>query len=552
MIKRFAFSLAVFALIVTFSCTTRKETTRDKVNLVVLITVDQLRGDMPHRFKERFGPNGFMYLMERGVYYADSHYKHSTTFTAVGHATLVTGGYAALHGIPGNDWYDRETGKHVFSVEDDRYTLIGEKPIEHGATSPRNLTSSTIGDELVLASGHRSKVFSVSLKDRGAIIPGGHLGKAFWYSFSTGKFVTSTYYYDEYPAWVAAWNRAKYVDRYRGQLWTLMRDKVSYVYGNRDDRSSEKSYYNLGRTFPHTLDSDEDEGYYRSLAFTPYGDELTLAFAKALIEHEKLGQGDAIDMLAISFSATDLIGHAFGPLSLEYEDNLLRLDVTLSNLFTYIDEVVGLDKTLIVLSADHGVDEIPEEKKDMGFQAGRHYPNKLIESANAALQKRFNSRENFVVAFWNPSFYLNQEAIRRTGLDPAIIERALVEEILRVPGIAVAVSRTDLLAGNVTASLIMQSVQRAFHPRRSGDVIIVQDQFWYLYSQADAYSAMHGSPYSYDTYVPIVFAGPGIKPQMVYRPVAPASIAPSLALYLGIKPPSASRSEILAEVLGEH
>lgn len=517
--------------------------------LVLLITIDQLRGDMPWRFRQRFGPDGFAYLMDRGTAYTDAHYQHATTFTAVGHATLVTGGNAAQHGLAGNDWLDTGTGKRVYCVEDDRHTLIGKTPRPHQGTSPRNLTSTTIGDELVLASGGRSRVFSVSIKDRGAILPGGHLGKAFWYDAASGRFVTSTYYYDEYPSWVGDWNAAGHADRYRDRAWTLLHARDSYVYGGQDDRPWERSYKSLGRTFPHPLGNPRPKDYYAGLRFTPMGDELTLAFVKELMAREGLGRGEATDLLAVSFSATDYLGHAFGPNSLEYEDNLLRLDATLAELFRYVDRQVGLDHTLIVLSSDHGIDEIPEYKIALGLAAGRHHPNRFLAQANAALRARFDTDQDLVVAFWNPSLYLDVEAVRRLGLDLSAVEHALAAEMVRLPGFALAFTRSDLLAGEVTDTPVNRRVQAAFHPTRSGHVLVVQAPFWYLYPAPEKFSAMHGSPYPYDTYVPILIAGPGVPHRTVDRAVAPRDIAPTVAVYLGIKPPSGSVGAPLAEVL---
>ena len=521
----------------------------ERPKLVLQITIDQLRGDMPLRFKNRFGPDGFRYLMDRGVNYTNAHYSHSTTFTAVGHATLYTGGYAAQHGFAGNDWYNKETGKRVYCVEDDRHAILGKKPKAHQGTSPRNLTSTTIGDEIVISSGGKSRTFAVSIKDRGAIIPAGHVGKAFWYSKGSGQFITSTYYYDDYPEWVSAWNAAKHADRYKDKQWSLLEDRSKYVYAHMDDRAFEKSYKQLGRTFPHPLANEKQKNYYAALRFTPMGDELTLDFAKELVKQEKVGQGDATDVLSISFSATDYLGHAFGPNSLEAEDNLLRLDQTLANLFKFIDQTVGLDQTLIVLSSDHGIDAVPEYKKSLNFDAGRHYPKKFVDQVNKALQQRFETDKNLVAAFWNPSLYLDLGALKSLGVDVSAVESALVDEILKVPGIAVAMTRTDLLSGLITKTPITRKVQLAFHPKRSGNVLIVQDQFWYLYPNADQFSAMHGSPYEYDTYVPVMVAGPGVKAQTVSRPVGPEDIAATIAAHLGIKPPSGSVGRPLDEAL---
>jgi predicted AlkP superfamily pyrophosphatase or phosphodiesterase len=519
----------------------------EEPKLILALTIDGLRGDIPFRLADRFGPGGFRYLMENGVVYDNAHHQHSTTFTAVGHATLFTGGNSPQHGLAGNDWHDYSRGQ-VYCVEDDRHPIIGKEPKAHEGTSPRNLTASTYGDELILASGGRSRVFSVSIKDRGAILPGGRLGKAFWYSSSSGEFVTSTYYYDAYPAWVE-WNQAKHADRYMDATWELLGDKADYLFGEVDDRAAERPYKHLGRTFPHKLGAQKASDFYGSLRYAPMGDELTLDFAKEVVKHEKVGQGEATDMLAIGFSTNDYIAHAFGPNSLESEEGVLRLDATLADLFAFVDQTVGLDQTLIVLSADHGFDEVPEHQKELGFDAGRHYPEKFLEQVNAGLQERYKSEDNFVVAFWNPSLYLNRETIADLAIDRVEAERALAEEILKVPGIALAMTRTDMMSGTITDNPIMRKVQRAFHPKLSGDVLIVQDQFWYLYPNAEEFAAMHGSPYAYDTYVPIMLAGPGIPSQVVSRPVAPEDIAITIATYMGTKPPSGSVGQVLYEAL---
>lgn len=556
-----AFALASTMLLsacATESSVPQAAATPPKPKLVVMITIDQLRGDMPWRFKDRF-TGGFRYLMDNGISYSNAHYQHSTTFTAVGHATLATGGNAAQHGMPGNDWFDEKTGERVYCIEDQRHPMIGGKvdaKTKHKGTSPRNITSSTIGDELVIASGYKSRMFSVSIKDRGGIIPGGQLGKAFWYSSGSGQFNTSTYYYDKYPAWADAWNKADHAGKYQNVTWNLKQDKSRYVYADHDNRPGEKGYKHLKATFPHKLGAAKKSDMYSVLRFAPQGDELTLAFAKEVIKQEKLGQGKYTDMLAVSLSALDYLGHAWGPNSLEYEDMLMWLDGYLADFFGYIDKTVGLDKTLIFLSADHGIDEVPENLNQgfymtrTGEGAGRHDPKKFSLRVNNALQKRYNTKEPFISAFWNPALYLNMDTIAKLKLDVAEVERALRDEIVKVDGVAAAATRTDLLIGNVTKTPIMDKLQRSFHPSRSGNVLILQTQGWYLYPNVDQFAAMHGSPYSYDTYVPIMFAGPGIKKgAVVNRLVGPEDIAATVAAYLGTKPPSGSVGTVLYEVV---
>lgn len=517
--------------------------------LVLFIVVDQLRGDMPIRYRERFGEGGFRYLMEHGVHYRNANYRHANTFTAVGHATLATGGNSPQHGMVGNEWFDRAKGAGMNCVEDLAHPLLGIEGAAGAGRSPKNLTSSTFGDELVLASGGASRVFGVSIKDRGAVILGGHLGKSFWYEPESGRIVTSSFYYAQYPAWVEAWNAAKPADAWLGASWSLLNPVDTYIYGGQDDRPEERPYKAMGNTFPHPLPAEAGKDYYGGLRFTPMGDVLTLQFARELIRAEEVGQRSATDVLAISLSVTDYIGHAFGPNSLESEDNQLQLDRSLAAFFADIDAHVGLDRTLIVLSSDHGIDEIPEYSQHLGYEGGRHEPEHFVAEANAALKTRFSVSEDLVLSFQNPSLYLDEVKVHSLGLELAAVEGALADVMGAMPGFDMAVTRTDLLAGRVPNTKVMDMVTRAFHSKRSGNVLVVQSPSWYLYPEAQKYAAMHGSPYSYDTYVPIFFAGPGIAPGTFQRPVAPEDIASTVTAYLGIKPPSGNTGNPLVEVV---
>ncbi|MCB9882048.1 MAG: alkaline phosphatase family protein [Planctomycetes bacterium] len=516
--------------------------------LVVFVSVDMLRGDMPWRFAERFEDSGFRYLLERGVGYTSAHYRHATTFTAAGHATLATGGNPPQHGIVANDWHDRTTGRDLYCVEDDRHRVLEEQPKPHQGTSPRNLTATTFGDELVLSTERRSRVFSVSIKDRSAILLGGQLGKAYWFSTTTGRFVTSSYYIDTYPEWVRAWNQRRLADAFDGVSWALLQERERYASGDADDREVERSYKQLGRTFPHTIQAQAKKDLYATLRFTPMGDELTLAFARELVEREQLGKGAMTDVLCLSLSATDYIGHAFGPNSLEAEDNLLRLDRALASFFGFLDERYGLANVLLVLSSDHGVCPVTEQLERLGVAAGRHRPEHFVRTVSQALKQRFSTDRELIAQFWNPSLYLNLHALQEIGVPVETAEVALRDALLELPGFAHAITRTDLLAGHVTDEPTLRMVQRAFHPVRSGNVIVVQSPFWYLYPEADAYSAMHGSPYAYDTHVPIFLAGPGITPRTVHRRVGPEDIACTLADLLHVPVPSGSIGEPLVEV----
>lgn len=522
------------------------------VKLVVMITVDQLRGDVPWKYQDKFAEGGFRYFLEKGTLYDNAHYRHATTYTAVGHATLATGGSALQHGMAANDWIDHDTGQRVYCVEDKRYKVLGRDTRPHEGTSPANLTASTFGDELIKTSGGTSRVFSVSVKDRGAILPGGHRGKSFWYDSRSGRFISSSYYYDTYPTWVEKWNGEKKAETYQDSSWGLLHPRENYNFADEDDRPFENSFKKLGRTFPHPLANEDQAAYYSSLRFTPFGDDLVLDFAQSLLKHEQLGKKDATDMLAVSFSSTDYIGHAFGPNSLESEDNLYRLDRVLVRLLAYIDAHVGLDKSLIILSSDHGVDAAPEYHRQQGKEDSERIDiPQIIAKINGALKKQFSINDDLLMAFWNPAFFLDVKKIRELGLKIEDVESSVAAMVKTMPGFSAALTRTELLRGNLPGQTLIDKVKRSFHPTRSGNVIVVQEKFWFLDREPYFLTATHGSPHDYDTHVPIFLSGPGIPAQTFHRRVSPESLAATVSDYLDVARPAGASDNILYEVLGQ-
>ena len=533
-------------------CGKKLEKTND-IRLVLMVVIDQLRADIVTRLEDRFEKEGFRYLIENGIWYKNARYDHVTTLTAVGHATLFTGATPAEHGIVGNYWLDRDTGKVIKTVEwpdpqDPSQKIMG----------PKKLIGSTIGDELALAFDRQSRVFSVSIKDRGAILPGGYLGKAFWYNNKTGGFQTGKYYYknENDPRWLTTWNKQKKADQYKSRTWELLQEKSAYIFGKSDNRPEEKRYndppeFNRTAVFPHSLEMYKDQEYYNQLCFTPFGDALTVDFACYVLKEENLGQGAFTDMLTVSLSVTDLIGHAYGPCSLEYEDNVLHVDAALAKLFRVVDETVGLNQTLIVVTADHGVDLIPEYRERLGMTAGRIDPADFENVINKALKKKFNLKENknFFMGFRNPSIYLDMEAVRTLKADTREVEATAAEAVMGIPGIAFAATRTGMLKGNLVDTPTPRKLKTVFHPERSGNILVLQEPFWILYHVHDEDAAMHGAPYSYDTHVPLFFVGPGIRHRVVYRLVRPRDIAATVALKLGIGAPSGSSGTPLIEVL---
>jgi predicted AlkP superfamily pyrophosphatase or phosphodiesterase len=526
--------------------------------LVLQITIDGLRADLINRYANGFGQGGFRLLMEKGIYYTNAHYQYANTETIVGHATLATGTFPSQHGMVGNVWFDREAGELAYNIEDPDHPLIptrknetkgeqvdpAQKKSRTQGRSPAVLLAPTIGDSLAAYFGGRSKIFGVSGKDRSAVSMAGKTGKAFWYSTNTGDFVTSTYYYDAYPNWVSQWNARRLAEGYAGKSWALLNDPSTYLLADQDDRPYEADLKGYGRVFPHPFGLADDTLLYTRILVSPIGDQLLLDFSKALVSKEKLGQDEIPDYLSISFSAVDAVNHFFGPSSLENEEVMRQLDGTLADLFAFIDKTVGLKHTLVVMAADHGMADMPEYMSDLGYKAGRLEPDGIVAAANKVGQK-FGIDE-IVRFFYRPYIYLNDEKIAEANLDPVQVEQVIADALTDLDGIALAVasSRLQMQASNP----LLKQVRNNHHVSRSGDIYIIQEPYWFLFDKGPV-TAMHGSPWRYDTHVPIIFLGPGIKPQSVHRRVHPVDVAPTMAAYLGLTPPGSAQGLPLVEVL---
>ena len=560
--RRIAIALALTALA---TGTAWSQTAERPVRLVLQITVDQLRGDLIDRYSAGYGKGGFQRLLNDGAFYVNAHHRHANTETVVGHATLATGTDPAVHGMIANVWLDRATGKLVYNVEDADYPLLGEgggvdasteiDPTQALATtqgrSPRGILTSTIGDEIALSVGPEAKVFGVSVKDRGAITLAGHAGKAYWFSKSAGGMVTSTFYMDDYPDWVDAWNAKGVPASYAGKSWELLAKPAAYLFGDADDQAWETDFPGYGRTFPHPWGEADSPYFTTFLTFSPAGDEIVLDFAKDLLVAENLGKDDATDYLSISFSSTDYVGHLFGPSSLEAEDNLHRLDRTLAELLSFIDKTVGLNETLIVLSADHGASEAPGYLNALCI-GGSYFNFDEIDKTEgiAALEAEFGVVNELIDQFFQPYLYLNREAIAERGLDFATVSRRVAEELRKLPGIAYAVSSDDLRMGAVVQMPATDAILANFNEDRSGDIYVVFDPQWFVAEfDGKSVTASHGQPWAYDTHVPVIWMGPGIEPGRIARRVETVDVAPTISAYLGIKYPSGSRGNPLVELV---
>ena len=534
-----------------------KAETKQDLRFVLQITIDGLRADLINRYANGFSKGGFRLLTEKGTYYTNAHYQFANTETIVGHATLATGTFPSQHGMVGNVWFDRDAGELAYNIEDPDHPIIptrkneskgaqvdpAQKKSRTQGRSPAVLLAPTIGDGLAAYFGGRSKIFGVSGKDRSAVSMAGHAGKAFWFSTNTGDFVTSTYYYDTYPDWVVKWNDLRQAEGYAGKSWALLNDPSTYLLADQDDRPYEADLKGYGRVFPHPFGQADDKLLYTRILISPIGDQLTLDFCKSLITHEQLGQDEIPDYLSISFSGVDAVNHFFGPSSLENEDVVVQLDRTLEDLFSFIDKSIGLMRTLVVFSADHGMADMPEYMTGLGYKAGRLDPDQIVSTANRVGQKY--GIDEVVRFFYRPYLYLNDEKIAAAKLDRIKVEHAIADALTDFDGIALAVASSRLTVQQ--SNPLISKVRNNHHVSRSGDIYIIQEPYWFLFDKGPV-AAMHGSPWRYDTHVPVVFMGPTIKPNTVYRLVHPVDVAPTIAALLGMTPPGSAQGSLLEEV----
>jgi len=530
---------------------------------VVQITVDQLRGDLPLRYRDRFGPGGFRRFLDQGTWYAAARQPHAHTETVVGHTTLATGAYPSRHGMVANTWFDRATGASVSNVEDPRYPLLsvdGEKQTEPGA-SPLTILTTTFSDELAVATAGRAKVFSVSVKDRGAVPLAGHVGKAFWFSSSNGCFVSSTFYYQHYPPWVKAKCAQRLADASAGTTWELARPRETYVHRDVTNQYPKGTpaevnmemldsprFGSFGRTFPHRF-AASGLMLYEELKISPRGDALTLDFAKTLIREEGLGKREVPDYLAISFSSTDLVAHWFAPASLESEDNILRLDAALDDLLTFIDREVGLRRTLVVISADHGGSEYPEYLMTLSIGTGRLSPAEIRRAADEALAARYGPIAGIIAKLSPPYVYLDRKVLAANRLDEREVERTIATALQGLTGVSLALARADMTAGRDGADdELVRRIRRNQHPDRSGDVYVVQAPQWQIDEGREPRLLQHGAPWSYDTHVPVAFTGWEVPAAFVLRGIESVDVAATLSALLGTSYPSGGVGTPLLEL----
>jgi predicted AlkP superfamily pyrophosphatase or phosphodiesterase len=510
---------------------------QERPKLVVGIVVDQMRFDYLYRFQKNFGKNGFKHLMKEGSNFTYAHYNYSQTSTALGHATIYTGTTPFYHGVIGNDWYDRTLGKRTSSVNDPTENTIGSNDKE-GNASPKRLLSTTITDQLKLGTGGKSKIISVSLKDRSAILPGGHLAdQAYWYNVKTGDFITSSYYTNSLPQWVTNFNEKKLALCYAGETWALSGSVSDYSISNPDESPNEEDVFSEGKTsFPHSLQNIKNDQKNRLVEFTPYGNTIVAEFAKAAIESENLGKGNSTDFLAISFSSTDIIAHSYGSLSYEVQDTYIKLDETIADLLRTLDNKVGKENYLLFLSADHAGMETPGVAREKRLPTGGLNNDQIVELLKSFTAKKYGS-ENLIENFSNRQIFLNRNVIQEKNLDIHEIEKT-VADLLRnnIDMISVICTR-DQLEGKSATREPFNTILNGFNPAISGDIAF--DVKPGLLPKYQDKGTTHGSPYTYDTHVPMIFYGWRVPPQTVNTPVYTVDIAATIADLLKITEPSA-------------
>ncbi|MCX6621085.1 MAG: alkaline phosphatase family protein [Acidobacteria bacterium] len=487
--------------------------------LVLLVAIDQFRYDYLPRFRGEY-TGGLKRLLDHGASFVNANLQHYPTVTAVGHSTMLTGATPALSGIIGNDWFDRASGKPVTSVSDDTVKPLGGE--KAGGASPRRLLVSTIGDELKRSGSPASKVFGLSMKDRSAILPAGHMANgAYWFDDLTGHFVSSTFYFPELPGWVGKFNARRESDKFAGKVWLAAKG------GQKERRIPGEPGWKL------------NAAVYNS----PFGNDLLELFAEQTIDAERLGTRGVTDLLSVSFSSNDAVGHAFGPDSPEAHAVSIGVDRSIGKLFAFIDQKVGLKDVLVILTADHAVCPVPELLESQQMPGGR-LKGDFAAPIQQALEARFGPGR-WLNSTAGSSPYLNYKLIQEKKLDIDDVVRVAAVAIATAPHVVRVYPRQQLLTSRGAIDIIDSRVMRSFHGPRSGDMEILVEPYWIHGSSGTT----HGSPYNYDTHIPLVFMGPGIRPGRYYRAAALNDLAPTVAAMLDIEIPSGSVGRVLDEAI---
>ncbi len=510
--------------------------------LIVGIVIDQMRSDYIYRFWNRYGTGGFKKLINEGYYFKNTHYNYVPTYTGPGHAAIFSGSTPSDNGIIANEWYGIQKKKEIYCAEDDNVNVVGTTNEKH-KRSPKNLLASTIGDELKISTNARAKVFGVAIKDRSAIFPAGHAADAaFWFDDKTGFFITSSWYTKQLPEWLNTFNSQGLVSTYFKLGWNTLYPIATYTASIADSNRYERSHIKKNSpTFPYTYASQLEQKKYGTIASTPHGNTLTRVLAEACLKGEQLGKDEICDLLTVSFSSPDIIGHAYGPRSIEIEDTYLRLDKEIELFLNTLDQEVGKGQYALFLTADHGAADVPNHLLDSKIPAG------LInrDSLRTYLKKEAITQlgDSLVIAnVSNDQVFLNHPYIATLKLNPKLVTETVTRLLLNYKGIAEVynadVFKTNSFLGREAKALL----QRGYNHQRSGDLLYLLEPAWMEYVET---GTTHGSSYLYDTHVPLLFYGLSIPKGSTYDYVSITQIAPTICALLQINFPNACISNPL-------
>lgn len=509
----------------------------EKPTLVIGITVDQMRFDYLTRFEEDYSENGLKKLLAKGAVLTNAHYDYMPTYTGPGHACIYTGTGPALNGIIANDWYDREKKRLVYCAQDSSVKGVGTN-LEEGMRSPSRLLTTTMCDQMKLHTNQRSKTIGVSMKDRGGILPAGRSADAsYWYiGGNEGNWVSSTWYIDQLPQWVVDYNKKGRSEQLLREGWSLLKDVSAYDESLPDNNAYETPFSGMIRpVFPYVFTNDsirQKNKNYELLKGIPAGMTLTTEFAIAAIQGEELGKDEHTDFLCLSYSATDYVGHRFGVQSKETQDCYLRFDREIENLLNWLEANMK-GKYLIFLSADHGGAEVPSHVQTLQLAGDYWIPGNMIDDVKSMLNQKFGAGE-YVMSYSNDQFFLDRKLIESRKLNLEDVQDAIVTKTLEYPGVYTALAAHDLMSKEYSEG-IRRSIMNGFHPKRSGDVVVVTMPGWIEYGRT---GTTHGSPFSYDTHVPIIFYGNGVKEGHYSQQAHVSDIAPTVCSFLGIMEPN--------------
>lgn len=527
---------------VAFQSFSQKNKSIPRPKLVVGIVIDQMRPDYFYRYYDRYAKGGFKELLKEGNVCENTFINYLPSYTAPGHTCVYTGSVPSLHGISSNDWIDRLTGKYVYCAQDDSAKNVGGT-VKAGKMSPKNLWATTITDELRLATNFHSKVIAISVKDRGAIMPGGHTANAsYWMDDSNAVFMTSDFYMKQLPDWVQNFNDKKIARAYLQKDWNTLYPINTYTQSTVDNNVYEGKFTGETNTaFPHKLAHLPSNDIKR----TPYGNDIVFDFAKEAIANEKLGQGSETDFLAISFSSTDYVGHTFGPNSIEVEDTYLRLDRNIEMLIDYLDSEIGEGDYTLFLTADHGVAHNPQFSLDNKIPAGFFFSSTAKTELNNTLNQKFE-KNNIIKDMSENFIWLNDSVVNAYGLDRQQIIDVIIDLIKYKKEIHYAVDMHKVQQSNLPAKIKEMAIN-GYVEKRSGDILYLLNPAW-----LDAYSktgTTHGTWNPYDTHIPLVWYGWGIKQGETHREVYMTDIAATLATLLHIQMPNACVGKTIEEVI---